>query len=144
VPHPQAGQRVSFTVLGPPQPWQRAGTTRKGVRYTQKETLQYERAIKTAAFCAGLGVDRGILPSGYALSLTDPRPSWPKDARYRMTVHAYFANQRRRDLDNVLKACGDALNSIAYEDDSQIDELRIKRGCDATTPRTEITIEVLP
>jgi Holliday junction resolvase RusA-like endonuclease len=114
------------------------------VRYTQKETAQYERAIKTAAFCAGLGVDRGILPSGYALSLSDPKPAWPKDARYRMTVRAHFANARRRDIDNVLKAIADALNTIAYEDDSQIDEMHITRSVDAAMPRTEITIEVLP
>ena len=121
-------EAACFTVLGPPQPWQRAGRTRKGIAYTQKETKQYELAIKTSAFVAGV------------FNLVE----WPRDARYKLHVFAYFANNRRRDLDNVLKAVCDALNGIAYVDDSQIDAMHITRSVDARLPRTVITLEVLP
>lgn len=119
--------RAEFTVLGPPQPWQRAGTTRKGVRYTQPETKRYEQAIKVAAMSVRLHTD-----------------TWPKNGRYRLHVAAYFADHRRRDLDNVLKAVCDALNGVAYDDDSQINVMHIERWVDANRPRTVITVEAMP
>lgn len=118
---------AQFTILGPPQPWQRAGRTRKGIAYTPKETLQYERAIKTTAMTVHLHTD-----------------TWPKCSRYRLHIEAFFADRRRRDLDNVAKAVCDALNGVAYADDSQIDQLTVKRWVDTMHPRTVITIEVLP
>ena len=38
------------------------------------------------------------------------------------------ANVRAMDLDNVMKVALDALNGVAYVDDKQITELRIRRG----------------
>lgn len=117
----------TFIVVGPPQPWQRAGSSAKGVRYTQKETKLYQQAIKVQALVAGFG-----------------RPEWPKDARYSVAVHAYFANRRDRDLDNVAKSVCDALNGVAYDDDSQIDKLVVERKHDKEHPRTVIRLEVIP
>lgn len=122
-----ATHRASFTVLGPPQPWQRAGATRSGVRYTRPETARYERAIKVAAMTVRLHTD-----------------TWPKDGRYRLHVVAVFVDSRRRDLDNVLKAVCDALSGVAYLDDSQIDSMHIERLVNLAKPRTDITIEVVP
>ena len=115
-----------FTVFGPPQPWQRAGSTRKGVRYTQAETKRYQLAIKTSWLMVG---QRTLL--------------WPKDCRYRLHVVAYFADNRRRDLDNVLKSVCDALNGVAYHDDSQINVMHVERWVDEKRPRTLITVEVI-
>lgn len=44
----------------------------------------------------------------------------------RVVIEAYRPDNRRRDLDNLLKATLDALtHSAVYEDDSQIVDLRI-------------------
>lgn len=52
-----------------------------------------------------------------------------QDGRLSLTVRACPPDRRRRDLDNILKALADALqHGGAYEDDSQIDDLRIYRG----------------
>lgn len=49
-------------------------------------------------------------------------------ARLRVVVEAYVPDNRRRDLDNVFKASLDALQSAGvYDDDGQIDDLRIIR-----------------
>ena len=49
--------------------------------------------------------------------------------RLGLVVKACPPDRRRRDLDNVLKALADALQHAgAYDDDSQIDDLRIYRG----------------
>lgn len=49
--------------------------------------------------------------------------------RIRLTLLVCPPDKRKRDLDNVCKATLDALQHAGlYEDDSQIDELRIVRG----------------
>ena len=60
------------------------------------------------------------------------------------SVTFYFATKRRRDLDNQNKILFDALSGIAYEDDSQIGELRLKREYDRSRPRIEIEIQEAP
>jgi crossover junction endodeoxyribonuclease RusA len=48
--------------------------------------------------------------------------------RLNMAIEAYPPDNRRRDLDNLLKATLDALqHGGAYEDDSQIDWLLVRR-----------------
>jgi len=56
--------------------------------------------------------------------------SWPihADKRLAVTIEAWVPDKRRRDLDNMLKAALDALTHAGvWEDDSQIDDLRIVR-----------------
>jgi crossover junction endodeoxyribonuclease RusA len=49
-------------------------------------------------------------------------------SRLRLTAMVYPPDKRRRDLDNVLKALLDALcHAGAYNDDSQIDLLTVRR-----------------
>lgn len=49
--------------------------------------------------------------------------------RLRLEMTVYPPDRRRRDMDNVLKATLDALQHAGlYDDDSQIDELIVKRG----------------
>lgn len=49
--------------------------------------------------------------------------------RLKMTLLVCAPDKRKRDLDNVCKATLDALqHSGVFEDDSQIDELRVVRG----------------
>ena len=48
--------------------------------------------------------------------------------RIALRIIAYMPDKRKRDLDNILKALLDALSPHLYEDDSQIDEIRILRG----------------
>ena len=49
--------------------------------------------------------------------------------RIRISIEAFPPDRRRRDLDNLLKASLDALVfGGAIEDDSLIDDLRIRRG----------------
>lgn len=51
------------------------------------------------------------------------------DGRLSVMIQATMPDRRTRDLDNLLKATLDALKYAgAYEDDSQIDEIRIMRG----------------
>ncbi len=52
-----------------------------------------------------------------------------KDGRLAVVIEACPPDRRRRDLDNLLKGLLDALtHGGAWEDDSQIDHLTIRRG----------------
>lgn len=59
------------------------------------------------------------------------------------TARFYVGDLRRRDLDNMAKLVTDALNGIAYADDSQIALMNLSRGYDFGNPRTEVVIAQL-
>ena len=63
-------------------------------------------------------------------------------AKVCVSIQAWVPDNRRRDVDNLLKAPLDALcHAGIYDDDSQIVELCIKRaGLDRANPRLEITV----
>ena len=51
------------------------------------------------------------------------------NARLAVAVDAYPPDRRARDLDNILKAALDALqHARAFADDSQVDEIKVRRG----------------
>lgn len=60
-----------------------------------------------------------------------------------VSITAWMPDARRRDLDNLMKGSLDALaHAGVYDDDSQIVDLRIRKGgIDRESPRLEITLE---
>lgn len=64
----------------------------------------------------------------------------PADGPLSVTVTA-FRPQKRGDLDNVLKAALDALNGVAWTDDSQVVELHAWRKDDKHNPRLEVHVQ---
>lgn len=116
---------LSFTVIGPPQPKERARRGKGGRWYTPERTRRYEAAVKAMA---SLSVPRG----------------WPMDARYSVTVTAWFPDGRHRDVDNVLKAAQDACAGILFDNDRRVVESIARRGgIDRANPRTVVTVEVV-
>ncbi|MEW6310769.1 MAG: RusA family crossover junction endodeoxyribonuclease [Pseudomonadota bacterium] len=64
-----------------------------------------------------------------------------QDGRLAVVIKACPPDRRRRDLDNMLKGLLDALtHGGAWEDDSQIDHLTIKRGPIKALGCVEVTI----
>lgn len=64
----------------------------------------------------------------------------PLQGAVAMTLCVYRP-RRVGDLENRLKVLEDALNGIAYEDDSQITEVHMYRFEDKANPRVEVTLE---
>ena len=91
------------------------------VIYESEATKAYEEAVGWAARAAGVHE--------------------PCDGGVRLDIMLWMPDRRRRDLDNCAKSICDALNGIAYEDDSQIVELIIRRHVDRDRPRAEIRVE---
>lgn len=65
-----------------------------------------------------------------------------EEKRLKVDIIAYPPDKRRRDLDNLLKAPQDSLQHAGvFHDDSQIADLRIRRGTDGFT-RDEIIVSL--
>lgn len=83
---------------------------------------------------------------GYVIiDMRDGELPEPTKARLSVTIKAFMPDRRRRDLDNVLKATLDALqNGGVFEDDEQVDDLRIIREAVEPPGRLEIVMEEIP
>ena len=123
------GDRVAsyFTVPGEPVSKARARTTikdGKATTYTPASTVAAEEVIR-----------------GYYLA--GERHFTTNVERVGVRIFFYRKNNIRRDIDNLAKLLLDALNKVAWADDSQINELILWRGRDKDDPRTEILIYTL-
>lgn len=114
---------LAFTVPGKPVGKQRPRVGKRGT-FTPKETVLYERAV---GFCALAERPRG----------------WPLDACYRVTIAARYADQRRRDLDNLIKSILDGLNGVAWKDDSQVIAIAAAKEMGRLVAETEVRVEVV-
>ncbi len=55
-------------------------------------------------------------------------------------VEYFFKDNHRRDIDNFAKAMLDAGTGILWKDDSQIQELILRKFIDPQNPRVELTV----
>ena len=140
--------RAKFTVPGEPQGKARPRFARlpngKTRTYTPNETVIYENLIVTS----------------YRQQYGSAR--FPDDARLDMRVMAYYAipasaskkkkqqmadgeirPTKKPDMDNIVKAVSDALNQVAFRDDSQIVDCQVRKFY-STYPRIEVTILTAP
>lgn len=111
-------------------------TPRGGRTYTDAQTASYENLVKLCAQQAGAVVTDAPLCVDI-VAYFRPSPSWPKKR-----IAAALANETapgRVDVDNIAKAALDGLNGVAFRDDKQVADLRIRKRF-ASEARLEITI----
>lgn len=107
--------------------------------YTPKKTKDYEALVQREykAQCRGLyfGTDK------IAISITAyyPIPKSAGKAKRQRMLDGYIRPTVKPDFDNVCKAVCDALNGIAYYDDSQIVEAGFIKMYD-DNPRVKVKI----
>lgn len=130
---------ITFTIPGPPLAKARARFNRAtGHAYTPKKTASFERTVGTIA------AQHFPQPIEGAVKVTifasfEPAKSWSKKKR---ADHLNRHHTQKPDGDNVAKAIKDALNRIAWADDSQVADLRVVKVW-GPTPRTVVTVESL-
>ena len=119
--HPLSDLLLSFTVPGNPIPKARPRHG-KGRSFTPKETVLAEQHVRET-FRAEF-------------------PLWePSIEDLRFEADFYRETGHHCDTDNLLKLCTDALNAVAYVDDTQISHIRGRRIYRAgAKARTEIRI----
>ena len=136
--------KVSIVVPGKPVPKARFRMTKSGHTYTDKATLQQEKAVKIlgkAAMKAAMKGGSPITADGVEMDIAfvfEMPKSWSlkKRAEKLGTPHGV-----RPDLDNLVKMICDVMNKGFYVDDSQICMLQAEKIYG--TPRTEVVIEEL-
>lgn len=118
-------EKVNFYVSGEPQGKARPRVV-GGHAYTPHKTESYEHAIRTAYRAAV--IDR--LPGDRSFESDQPLmlrvicfykvPTRVTKARRASMISFVEKPRKKPDIDNVLKVIADALNGLAYKDDSQI------------------------
>lgn len=135
------GMTYTITIPGEPVAKARPRMTKHGHTYTPKRTVDYERMVQTL-FHAEHGSPKLEGPILLRLDLYFGIPkSRSKAARKRMQ-QGLERPCKRPDIDNCLKAIADALNGVAYKDDSQIVAAVIQKFW-AEEPRAEVQITEL-
>lgn len=134
--------RVEFTVPGEPVGKARPRFNRySGRTYTPTKTANYESYVKLEyhqKYGSTMFEDKAMLRMSVRAYFGIPK-SASKKLRQAM-VETLHRPVKKPDSDNILKSVADALNQIAYHDDSQIVSAIIDKYY-SDNPRVEITIE---
>ena len=116
---------ISFVLDGKPIAWGRA--RRNGATYfTAPKEARYRDAIRHAAKAQ----TRGQVVSGAVIVTVEavlPVPTSYTKAHRRLALDGDKMPTGRPDVDNYAKIVMDALNGIAWKDDSQVVELRASK-----------------
>ena len=138
-------ETVKFTVPGAPKGKARARTVRskKGgtFSYTPEGTMLYENLIKC---CYRQESNNIVFNDGQPLKVTIIAyypivKSTSKKKKQQMLEDLMFPT-KKPDIDNIAKSILDALNKLAYRDDTQVVTLHMEKHY-AENPRVEVEIE---
>lgn len=112
--------------------------TRSGRTYTPKKTLDYERTIKRAYLNKYTYLSKKSLRIKICAYL-EVAKSHSKVKKQKMLANELQCT-KKPDVDNIVKVVLDALNKVAYQDDTQVVELvAIKRWSNES--RLKVIIE---
>lgn len=109
-----------------PRAKERPRFTRTGFAYTPKGTREYEQIIRDEYMVAAKKNEWEVF-----------------EKPCKMMIKFEIVHRKQVDLDNLTKAVTDALNKVAYIDDSLIHELHLYKHIKAEVNRITIEIEDL-
>ena len=119
---------VQFSVPGKPIGKQRPRVTTRGGfarAYTPKETVEYENRIRTSYRCISGGKLSG--PVFASIEGIFPIPKSASKKEKELMLSGSIPYTKKPDCDNIAKSVLDALNTIAYDDDSQVCKLMVSK-----------------
>lgn len=130
---------VRFTIPGEPYGKGRPRFTKTGRVYTPKKTADYERLIQRE-YAAQTGAKKleGPIEATVEAMCSVPKSGTKRDRERKLA--GYLLPTKKPDCDNIAKTVLDALNGIAYHDDSQVVGLHVYKQY-AEIPETRITLK---
>lgn len=139
-------KEIYFIVDGKVQPKQRPRVFRnkytgRTQTITPQATVDYENKVK-ASFYEACDGEKFFLTGAVHMTVNvyvAIAKSTPKKTREKMLTGELKPITRTGDLDNLFKAISDALNGVAYDDDSQIIDATIRKFY-GEQAKAEITI----
>jgi len=134
---------LQFTVPGEPRGKGRPRFTRRGFAYTDTATRDYETLIREQATAAMRYWPDGMVatPVSVRIDIYKGVPkSWSMAKRRRALDGQEIPG--KPDLDNVAKGVLDAMNGVAYADDTQVVRLLVQKQY-SLEPRLVVTVKEL-
>jgi Holliday junction resolvase RusA-like endonuclease len=137
---------IHFTVPGSPVAKGRARAYQKGnyiSHVTPEKTVMYENLIKIIAIEAMNGAKP--IEGAIQLRIQAHFPiaeSWSKKKKEE-AITGILKCTKKPDADNIAKVISDALNGVAYADDSAITVLVVTKGY-SIEPRVEVQLDKIP
>jgi Holliday junction resolvase RusA-like endonuclease len=131
---------ITLTIPGEPVAKGRPRMMKSGIAFTPTKTRNYETLVKELYIIENR--DKPMLEGQLSASIyayfTIPKSASKKN-REKM-LEWKIRPTKRPDLDNIAKAVLDALNGLAYQDDSQIVRLVVEKYY-SDKPCVEVSIE---
>jgi Holliday junction resolvase RusA-like endonuclease len=132
---------VKCIVPGKPFGKQRPRMVKRGrfsSTYTPKETVEYENLVKLSYYNTNGNIKlKGAIKA--EIIGTFPIPNSISKKQQEKIINGKIKYTKKIDCDNMAKCCLDALNNIAYDDDSQIYDLRVIKKY-GVNPQVEIIL----
>jgi len=136
--------KVKFIILGDPFGKQRPRSALRGQHahmYTPKETVDYEKTVRLEyerqcgewRFPDDMPLDMRVL--AYL-----PIPKSTSKKKRQLMLDKKLRPIKKPDSSNIIKTIEDALNNVAYHDDTQIVDSMVRRFY-GDPPRVVVTIE---
>lgn len=116
---------IIFTVPGVPQGKGRPRVTRNGA-FTPKKTRDYEKKVRDCYIAQGGQMFPDDTPLFASITAIFPIPS--SLSKKRRDLFNGKRHCKKPDADNVAKAILDALNGVAYRDDSAVSSLLVYKS----------------
>ena len=120
---------VYFNIPGKPRGKERPRTRRFKnfiTTYTPKNTVEYENCVRNSYKNSVGNVKLQDAIEADILAIFEPPKSTSNKEKQRM-IDGKVRYTKKSDCDNIAKVVLDALNNIAYNDDSQICDLHVKK-----------------
>lgn len=116
---------IKFEILGQPIGKQRPRVLKRGITYTPSKTVNYETMVKYT-YQSLYGQREPILGHIEAtITAIFPVPKSYSKKKANELLAGRYNYDKKPDCDNLAKIILDALNGIAYKDDSQVTLLHI-------------------
>lgn len=112
--------------------------TRTGRTYTPKDTIEYENWVKLCYKESNQGVYLEGLIRAIIITYHGIPKSFSKK-KHKEAVEGKIRPTKKPDVDNMAKSILDALNGVAYKDDSQVVDLSIEKYY-GEIPRVELVL----
>lgn len=133
--------KFEFEVLGPPQAKQRPRFARRGnfvQSFTPQATIDYENLVRMSYQVSEGPMFEDTLRATIVAYFPIPKSTSKKKTQLMESGMIYHT--KRPDADNIAKSILDALNNIAFHDDSIIAELIVIKKY-SNNPRVVVTLE---
>ncbi len=121
---------IRIVVPGQPVSKLRQRVTKSGHAYTPEKTVKYENLVKDMWRVYG-SETLGTKPVEMRIDLRMKIPESESKKRKELMLSGGICHVKKPDADNCAKSIMDALNGLAYKDDSQIIKLTVEKRYDS-------------